>query len=114
MPIKIESDNYTCISCGLKDKTVEAGGIYYCPNPFCSVSGATNWKINNLHVQETSSGVELLSTDNWLEKGMAAINGMPYKLASKIMRLEKTKKVIDKLNGVTKKYEIGRGEKWPR
>lgn len=31
----------TCASCGLKDDEVEAQGMYYCPNPICSTSGAT-------------------------------------------------------------------------
>jgi hypothetical protein len=30
----------TCIGCGYQGKEVEAGGIYYCPNPICTVSGA--------------------------------------------------------------------------
>jgi len=29
-----------CISCGLEDNKVEAGGIWHCPNPRCTVSGA--------------------------------------------------------------------------
>ena len=32
--------HYTCIGCGLTDKRVEAGGIYYCPNPACTAVGA--------------------------------------------------------------------------
>lgn len=30
----------TCISCGLDDERVECGGIYHCPNPVCTVTGA--------------------------------------------------------------------------
>ena len=33
--------HFQCYSCGLKHRKVEAGGIYYCPNPFCTISGAT-------------------------------------------------------------------------
>lgn len=29
-----------CIGCGLADRRVEAGGIYYCPNPACTAVGA--------------------------------------------------------------------------
>lgn len=34
------SDHYTCHSCGMNGKDVEAAGVYYCPNKFCSMSGA--------------------------------------------------------------------------
>ena len=97
MPIKTDSDIYTCIGCKLNDEKVECGGIYYCPNPFCSVSGATNWKSNNLNVRETSDGFILLNIDGWLEKGMKVINEMPFELGNKIMSLKKTKSVIKDL-----------------
>jgi len=32
--------HYTCIGCGFTSKEVEAGGIYYCPNPACTAVGA--------------------------------------------------------------------------
>ena len=82
-----------CIGCGLVDDLVECGGIYYCPNPFCSASGATNWKLDNLNCE----GNRLLNYDGWLEKGMAVINKMPYELGGKIMALKKSKTIIAEL-----------------
>lgn len=35
---------YRCISCGLHHVEVEAGGIYWCPTPGCTVSGAAWWR----------------------------------------------------------------------
>jgi len=38
-----ERDIYRCGGCGWKDgKIVEAGGLWYCPNQFCSASGGWN------------------------------------------------------------------------
>jgi hypothetical protein len=37
-------DHLTCGACGETDD-VEAGGIYYCPNKYCSVSGAWNARL---------------------------------------------------------------------
>lgn len=90
-------DIYKCISCGLEDKTVEAGGIYYCPNPFCMVSGATNWKRENLDVLELNDGLILNSNKGWLLKGMKVIEKMEYGLGAKIMALKKTKNKIKEL-----------------
>jgi hypothetical protein len=33
-------DTVTCHYCGLVDDRVEAGGVYYCPNPLCTGCGA--------------------------------------------------------------------------
>jgi len=33
-------DRYVCFACGLKDKRVEAGGLWFCPNPYCLGCGA--------------------------------------------------------------------------
>jgi len=43
---KIMPAHYKCIGCGLVRKNVEAGGIYYCPNPACTASGASCHKTN--------------------------------------------------------------------
>lgn len=93
----MSKDVNTCISCGINDELVEAGGIYYCPNPFCTVSGSTNWKRENLNVRETGNRLILLNNDGWLEKGMAVIDKMPYELGVKIMASKKTQEIISDL-----------------
>jgi hypothetical protein len=90
-------DIYKCISCGLIDELVECAGIYYCPNPFCYASGSTNWKRENLNVKEDGSGLRLVNSDGWLEKGMKVINKMSFELGNKIMSLDKTKEIIKEL-----------------
>lgn len=92
-----ERDIYTCISCGITDPIVEAGGIYYCPNPFCTASGSTNWKRNNLKVKEDRAGITILSYDGWLERGMEVVNTMPYALGVKIMATKKSQQIIRNL-----------------
>jgi hypothetical protein len=95
-----DRDIYTCISCKLNDPLVEAGGIYYCPNPFCTASGSTNWKTDNLRgIIKDNTGITLTkeSYQDWLVKGMEFINKMPYELGAKIMKLRKTQKLIREL-----------------
>lgn len=95
--MSIDTEIITCISCGLVDDKVEAGGIYYCPNPFCTASGSTNWKIENLNTRRIGSSIEVVNYDGWLEKGVEKINNMPFELGNKIMQLNKTKEIITKL-----------------
>lgn len=92
-----ERDVYKCISCGLVDESVEAGGIYYCPNPFCTVSGSTNWKIKNLDIKQDANSITIVSYKGWLDLGKAAIAAMPRELQDKIMALTKTKEMMKKL-----------------
>lgn len=35
----------TCFGCGLHDPRVEAGGIWYCPNRFCLITGAWHQRL---------------------------------------------------------------------
>jgi hypothetical protein len=95
--INLKDKIYTCIGCGLNDPLVECAGIYYCPNPFCSASGSTNWKTENLNVEKDGDGYKIVSYEGWLEKGMAVINAMQYPLGAKIMALKKTKDIIKML-----------------
>lgn len=98
MPIGVRNQKiYTCTCCRLIDEKVECTGIYYCPNPFCRMSGAANWKRDNLDVEETSDGLALKSYNGWLDKGMLAIDKMGYFLGNKIMSLEYTKKTIKEI-----------------
>lgn len=94
-----------CFSCGLTDELVEAGGIYFCPNPFCEGCGATGWKVKNLGgLIDEGNAIELTekSYEDWLKKGMDEINKMPYALGNKIMSLERTKAIIEELKGHVK------------
>lgn len=95
--VKTERNINECYDCKLIDKDVECSGIYYCPNPFCGMSGATGWKIKNLNVKETQSGIELLNYDGWLEKGMAQIESYSEELRLKILALPKTQEQIEEL-----------------
>lgn len=90
-------DTNICFACGLKDVLVEAGGIYHCPNPFCSGCGATYWKKENLKTEDNI----IIDFQEWLMKGLETINKMPYELGNKIMCLEVTKKIVEELKNET-------------
>jgi len=85
------SNHLKCISCGLEDDLVEAGGIWYCPNPFCTASGASNWKITNLKCSET----EILDMDEYKEKGIKHIFTYPEELKNKIIALPMFRKITN-------------------
>jgi hypothetical protein len=40
----MEGNINQCVSCGLIHEDVECGGIYYCPNPACTVCGSEWFK----------------------------------------------------------------------
>jgi hypothetical protein len=69
-----------CGGCGLKDSRVEAGGVYYCPNPACRASGAS-WfkhKLNTFENLDNSSyKVDpddlVLSVNEWLLNNVVPI-----------------------------------------
>ena len=68
-----ERDIMKCISCGIQDERVEAGGIYHCPNPLCTVSGAWNArKAFGFHEKEDGDGatptLEFLALRGWAER----------------------------------------------
>lgn len=42
------ADHYTCRYCQYRSTSVEAGGIWHCPNVLCSGPGATGWRSANL------------------------------------------------------------------
>lgn len=97
MSLKVYEKHEVCYDCKLADESVETGGIWYCPNPFCGMSGATNWKTKNLNVRRTGDGYELLNNEGWLEKGLAKVGTFPDELRKKIMALTVTKKRIKEL-----------------
>jgi hypothetical protein len=64
-------DLEVCGSCGLKDERVECGGIYHCPNRFCTISGAFNHRVKaGYHGEDgvlTESGRQMLIRDCLVE-----------------------------------------------
>lgn len=83
-----------CFACGLEDESVEAGGLYHCPNPLCTGCGATYWKRENLDCKKTLDGIEISSKKEWITKALEVINEMPYKLGNKIITLKKTQELL--------------------
>jgi hypothetical protein len=57
--VELES-HHRCYYCHLLDKNVEAGGMWYCPNPFCRGPGAS-WfraKLKSYHPDATGHWVD--------------------------------------------------------
>jgi hypothetical protein len=49
-------DSYECYYCKLRDDRVEAGGVYFCPNPLCTGCGATPHRRKLKSYVEESNG----------------------------------------------------------
>jgi ribosomal protein L37AE/L43A len=66
-------DIQQCISCGIQDARVEAGGIWHCPNPLCTVSGAYHARQEfGFHASEDSEGItptnEFVALRGWAKR----------------------------------------------
>lgn len=63
----------TCRGCDLTHKHVEASGIWSCPNPLCTATGAY-WIREKIGVTEPNEGGghTIPDVELWIERGMAA------------------------------------------
>lgn len=61
-----DHDPYQCITCGLVHRKVEAGGIYYCPNPLCRVCGAAWFRASLPSMKENSNGTHTVDAEEWV------------------------------------------------
>lgn len=61
-----ERNHLQCISCGLIGHGVEAGGIWYCPNPLCRVSGAAWFRCKLKSRRENPDGTHTVDADEWV------------------------------------------------
>lgn len=59
----------TCNGCGLTHRLVEC--LCYCPNPLCSGSGGTWFRLTLPSYQETSPSRHSVDPAEWLERGLA-------------------------------------------
>lgn len=61
---------YTCWYCGLHHTKVEAGGVYYCPNPLCTGPGGA-WFRATLKSFKDEGQRHSVDPVEWLERGLA-------------------------------------------
>lgn len=65
-PTKPARDKGTCGSCGLTHSQVEAGGIWYCPNPACTMTGAA-WFRTKLPSTRDEGSHHYVDEGEWIE-----------------------------------------------
>lgn len=87
----------TCMSCGITHKKVEARGIYECPNPLCTVSGAS-WFRMTLDSYEEDAPRMSHTIDSWelLAKGILYLKDCEDKTIQ-VVGLQSAKKLIDEI-----------------
>lgn len=62
-------DKETCFSCGLKHTSVEASGLWYCPNALCGGCGATWFRDKLDSFFDNEDGTHSVDEMEWLQKG---------------------------------------------
>jgi len=72
-----QDDIYTCRGCGLSSKNVECAGIYYCPNPLCTSSGAAPHRAKMKSFQEDKNGRHTVDPDEMLQVGLKFLHEHP-------------------------------------
>jgi len=59
-----------CFCCGIQHKSVEACGIYYCPNPACQGSGATWFRYNLKSYKDIENNKHTIDKNELLVEAM--------------------------------------------
>jgi hypothetical protein len=67
----------TCCSCGYTSPKVEAGGIHYCPNPACSVCGATWFRRDFDSYREDGFSSYTVDDEEYLQKATEYLETCP-------------------------------------
>lgn len=67
----------TCQSCGIKHPSVDAIGIWYCPNALCRGAGAAWFRKTLDSYQEYEDFTHSVEENEWQEKGKAYMDTMP-------------------------------------
>lgn len=61
--------NETCFSCEIEHPSVEAQGIWYCPNALCRGSGGAWFRSNLDSYKDNGDGYHSVDEKEWLRKG---------------------------------------------
>lgn len=72
-------DAETCYYCKLSHPSVEAGGVWYCPNVLCSGCGAQGWRRQHLASYREGPTNYTVDAEELVEKAKAWVDEMPYK-----------------------------------
>jgi hypothetical protein len=75
-----------CCYCHLEDKLVEAGGVFFCPNPICMGPGGAWFRSGLDSFRLVDGGRHSVETDEWERKGDEYLKDKAV-LAAKIRRL---------------------------
>ena len=75
-----------CCYCHLEDKLVEAGGVFYCPNPLCMGPGGAWFRSGLDSFRLVDGGRHSVETDEWENKGNDYLKDHPA-LYAKIKKL---------------------------
>jgi len=75
-----------CCYCHLEDKLVEAGGVFYCPNPLCQGPGGAWFRSGLDSLRQVDGGRHSVETDEWESRGNDYLKDKPELLA-KIRKL---------------------------
>lgn len=77
----MRGDYTICIYCGCHDERVEAGGMWFCPNPLCPGCG-THWFLRTLEWHQETRGTYEVNREEWERKGRLYLAEHPLKFVA--------------------------------
>lgn len=80
-------DHLTCYYCHLRHDQVEAGGVWYCPNPLCTGPGGAYFRSKLKSYKEVEDNRHTVDPDEWLQTALAVLQepGLDTILRDKII-----------------------------
>lgn len=60
---------YVCCGCGIHHPDVECAGIYHCPNPLCTATGAAYWRAKMKSYRDVDGHKHTIDPDEMVEIG---------------------------------------------
>ena len=65
--------HHICYYCGLRHASVEAGGVWACPNPLCRGPGGTWFRVQLKSYKDQDSGKHVVDEREWCLAGLREI-----------------------------------------
>lgn len=73
----VHNHHQQCCYCHLEDKFVEAGGVFYCPNPLCAGPGGAWFRLGLYSFKTEDNDRHSVDPNEWESKGNEYLKDKP-------------------------------------